>query len=255
MLSFKLWATDIKMAKFQKFADEIVGNNIEDFFSAEQISENRSGLHYLESGNERQNYQRKIWVDYINLNFEIERLNNVEVYFSIKHIPHHYKDGGISNLEYYNYHYEHFRIKSISIIDYLVLLINHCLQLGIPTRKCNVYSITENTILKSSDLIKSLKKFDDEFIQLRSDRNKIIHEGSIEPDSLVQLNSIIMTHETFNMNPDAEETLAESKIEMVNEAIKSFKKDIAMINKHVEIILNNLIPYIKKQVDIFKITE
>lgn len=243
------------MAKFQKFADEIVGDNIDEFISGEQVSLNRSGFLNLEVGTVRQNYQRKILVDYINLNFEIERLNNVEVYFSIKHIPNHYKRGGISNLEYYNYHYEHFRIKSISIIDYLVLFINHCLQLGIPTRKCNLYNITENTILKSSDLIQSLKNFDSEFSQMRSDRNKIIHEGNFEPNSLVQLNKIIMTHETFNMNPDAEETLDESKVEKASEAIECFKTDIAMINNHVEIILNNLIPYIKKQCDIFNLTE
>lgn len=241
------------MRKYKRFEEEIVGDNIDEFFSAEQIRENNE-ISFFQSGTLRENYLRRIWSDYINLTWEIDRLKNVEVYFSVNEIPQHYVNGGVSNLEYYNYHYEHFRIKSISIVDYLVLFINHCLQLGIPSRKCNVFSITENTILKASELVQRLKDFDKDIAELRSDRNKIIHEGTFEPLSLVSLNDVILAYEENFIDED-DLALAKLKEEQVEKAIKHFNSDIKMINDHVEIILNNLIPYIKKQVEIFKLSK
>lgn len=242
------------MHKFKKFEEEIVGDNIEDFFHPEQIRENNSGLTFHESGTPRQNYLRKIWTNYINLKWELERLNNVEVYFSIDKIPEHYTEGGIHNLEYYNYHYEHFRIKSISIVDYLVLFINHCLQMGIPVRKCNVFSITENTNIKDSELVQSLKDFENDISVLRRDRNKIIHEGTFEPQSMVPLNDVIIEYEESFIDEDDVEQ-GELKKEEIIKAIAHLKKEIEMINGHVEKVLNNLIPHIKRQADIFKLVE
>lgn len=241
------------MLKFNRFEEEIVGDNINEFFSAKQIRENNE-VPYYQSGTPRENYLRKIWSDYINLTWEIDRLKNVEVYFSVNKIPQHYINGGVSNLEYYNYHYEHFRIKSISIVDYLVLFINHCLQLGIPSQRCNIHSITNNTILKASKLVQSINDFNKDIINLRFDRNKIIHEGTFEPLSLIPLNDIILTYEESFINED-DLIMAKLKKEEIDKAIKHFISDIKMINEHVELILNNLIPYIKKQVEIFKISE
>lgn len=182
------------MALFKKFEDEIVGDNIDDFFNPEKIRENNSELTFHDFGSPRLKYLKKIWTNYINLKWELERLKNVEVYFSIEKIPDHYSEGGINNLEYYNYHFEHFRIKSISIVDYLVLFINHCLQMGIPVKKCNIYSFTENTIVKDGDLVQSLKAFEKDISNLKKDRNKIIHEGTFEPQSMIPLNDVIVEY-------------------------------------------------------------
>lgn len=242
------------MLNFKKFEEEIVGDNIDDFIYPEQIRENNSDQTFHEFGNPRQKYLKRIWTNYINLKWELERLKNVEVYFSIEKIPDHYSEGGIHNLEYYNYHYEHFRIKSISILDYLVLFINHCLQMGIPTRKCNIYSFTENTIIKDSNLVQSLKDFDKDISNLRMDRNKIIHEGTFEPQSMVPLNDVILDYEENSIDDDDIEQ-GELKKDEIVKAISHFRNEIKMLNTHVEKVLNNLIPHIKKQVEIFKLDE
>jgi hypothetical protein len=242
------------MLKFKKFEDEIVGNNIEDFFFPEQIRENNSELSLYESCTPRENYLRRIWTSYINLSWELERLNNVNIYFSIDKIPEYYTQKGILNLEYYNYHYEYFRIKSVSILDYLVLFVNHCLQMGIPMKKCNIYSITENTNLKDSELAKSLNDFDKEISKLRIDRNKIIHEGTFEPESLRSLNDIIIEYEE-NCIHESDIAQGELKKDEIIKNIDQFNYEIKMINANVEIVLNCLIPHIKQQVNIFKLVE
>lgn len=240
------------MLKFKKFEEEIVGDNIDDFFHAQQIRENNSETSFYESITPKEKYLRKIWIKYINLNWEIERLNSVKVFFSINKIPDHYTQGGINNLEYYNYHYEYFRIKSISIIDYLVLFVNHCLKMGIPDRKCNVYSITENTNLKDSELVQCLIEFEKDISDLKKDRNKIIHEGTFESQTMAPLNDIILEYEE-NFIDEKNIEQGELKKEEITKIIEHFNLEIIMINAHVEKVLNALIPYIKKQVQIFKI--
>jgi hypothetical protein len=242
------------MTIFKKFEDEIVGDNIDDFFHPDVIRENNSDLTFHDFGSPSQKYLKRIWTNYINLKWELKRLHNVEIFFTIDKIPDHYNQGGIHNLEYYNYHYEHFRIKSISVVDYLLLFINHCLQIGIPLKKCNIYSITENTNIKNSDLVQSLKDFDQEISHLKTDRNKIIHEGTFEPQSMVPLNDLILEYEENVIDEDDIEK-GELKREEINKAITHFRNEINMINAHVEIVLNNLIPHIKKQVEIIKLTE
>lgn len=242
------------MPNYKKFEEEIVGDNIDDFFHHQQIRENNSDLTFHDFGTPRQKYLKRIWTNYINLKWELERLKNVEVYFSIEKIPDHYSEGGIHNLEYYNYHYEHFRIKSISIVDYLVLFINHCLQMGIPVRKCKVFSLTENTNIKDSDLVQSLKDFEKDISNLKKDRNMIIHEGTFEPQTMVPLNDVILDYEENFIDEDDIEQ-GELKKEEINKAIAHFRNEINMINAHVEKVLNNLIPHIKKQVEVFKLDE
>lgn len=239
---------------FKKFENEIVGDNIDDFFHPEEIRENNNDFTIHDFGSPRQKYLKRIWTNYINLKWELKRLQNVEVFFSIEKIPDHYKEGGVHNLEYYNYHYEYFRIKSISVVDYLFLFINHCLQMGIPLKKCNFYSITENTNIKNSDLVQSLKEFDQEISSLKTDRNKIIHEGTFEPQIMVPLNDLILEYEENVINEDDIEK-GDLKREEINKAIIHFRNEINMINAHVEKVLNNLIPHIKKQIEIFKLDE
>ena len=242
------------MLNFIKFEKEIVGDNVNDFIYPGQLRENNSNLRFHEFGTSKQKYLKRIWTNYLNLKWEIERLNFVEVYFSIEKIPEHYKEGGIHNLEYFNYHYEYFRIKSISIIDYFALFINHSLQLGIPVRRCNFHSIMENTNLNDTELLQCLKAFHSDISNLKKDRNKIIHEGNFEPQSMVPLNDVIIDYEEkFIEENDIEQ--GELKKEEISKAITHFRNEIKMIVDNMELVLNNLIPHIKRQVQIFNLEE
>ena len=192
--------------------------------------------------------------NYVNLKYEIGRLKNIVIYFSIDEIPKHYQLSGIHTLEYYNYHYERFRIKSISLVDYLLLFVNHCLQMGIPVNKCNIYSITDNTNLKNSDLVKSLKDFDSAIAKLRGDRNKIIHQGNFEPRSMTTLNDVILEQEE-NIIIEADIENGKLKSEEISKAIEHFEIEILMIKNHVEKVFNNLIPHINEQVEVLELRD
>jgi hypothetical protein len=241
------------MLEFEKFIQELLEAEEINYFLLDKDEDGKTIYPINQSDISRTNYLKNIWSNLRNLQWEITRLNDVEIYFSIDKIPVNHSNE-IYYLDYYRYHYEYFRIKSISILDYLILFINHCLQMGIVERKCNIYSITENTILKESSLVQNLKKFDQEILPLRKERNYIIHKGTFEPKFMESLNDIVIDIE-MNFVDKNETEKTELKKKEIKKAIEHFKNEIKMINRNVEKILNDLIPYIRKQNKFFKLSD
>ncbi|WP_272152103.1 Cthe_2314 family HEPN domain-containing protein [Tenacibaculum aiptasiae] len=207
-------------------------------------------------GSDKEKYLKEVFVNYMTIKNAIDNLKFIEIYLSIDPIPEHYLENGIDEIEYYRHHIESFHIKCASIIDYITLLLNHTLRLGIPKRKCNVYSITENTILKGSELITKLKALENEFKELKSNRNKIIHQGDFESESIKDIDSTLINGDgLFDFGEVLTEYLKNEKKEKILKTIENLNEQISKIEFHLGEILEQLTPYIQEKISHFEINE
>jgi hypothetical protein len=188
----------------------------------------------------------------------IESLRHINTYLSLDSIPSQLCADAHDELEYFRYHIENFHIRCVSILDYSAILINHCLKLGIPFRKCNPHSVSENTTWKNSLPVTLLKKFDEEFKEIKTDRNKIIHRGEFENDSLEALGSLIWDYPAINdIKNDAnwyKDELDQDKYwtqliqlhgkkEVLKNTLKIFNAQIKRIEYYIEEIVKSIMPY------------
>ncbi len=140
-------------------------------------------------------------------------------------------------------------------MDYTVHLINNALRLGIPSKKCNSYTITENTILKPLSIASKLKNFEAAFSQIKANRNKILHQGEFEFKSVEEIDSQIVRSDLFDYGEELTEYFNKGRREKIQETIKELKEEVDKVEFHIGEILEELTQFIDTQVKYFELEE
>lgn len=213
-------------------------------------------LPFNEIGSNKEKYLKKVYVYFQTVKESLDKLNNTLVYLTIDDVPEHYKTKDIEDIEFYRYHIENFHIRCISIIDYIALTVNHSLQLGIPIRKCNTYSITENTNVKNTQIASLLNAFEKEFHEMKTIRNKLIHQGTFNSEELSDIDSALVSPMTEEfMGQTLVDYLKEERTQKINNVVEKFKIQIDRMEYNVGEIVEQLKPLIEKQIKIFELSE
>lgn len=238
-----------------KFAIEIVGKHIKDFYVRHVKEAIEKQVDFSEYGTPKEVYLKEVFRLYMIIYEALDRLKYTEIYLSIGEVPGHFLSNGIKEIEYYRHHIEFFHIKCISIFDYSVNLLNHSLMLGIPIRKCNMHSITENTNLKGYPILDKLKKFNNEINKIKRDRNIIIHEGDFQSISLNEIDSKIISNDLLGFGDELSAYFNKEKENKIKETVSLIKKNIENIENHVNELCDDLIPIIDSQIVVFELFE
>ncbi len=199
-------------------------------------------------------YAKQIFYSFVDLCESINKLQQNVTFLSLTNIPAYYKKNGISEIDYYKYHFENHYIKIVSIIDYTTKFIHDVFRLDMPIRKINVYLIYENLNTKTSKPAKILKKFDEHFKEIKTNRNIIIHQGNFKSKEITTLDAHIISIEVkdeidkmiamnFKRKKNSELKNTIDKIKSDNESVMSFIIDI----------FDGLTPHFTKQYDILKL--
>ena len=149
------------------------------------------GKSHMDIGTPSQKYAKKIFFQYLDFASSVDILEEIPIFFSIPKIPSYYLKQGMSEIQYYKYHMENHYIKISSIIDFSAHFVNDVCRLGIPARKCNVFSVTENLNIVDTQVAETLKKFQSHFKDLKRKRNIIIHQGRDVNEEIKSLNETI----------------------------------------------------------------
>ena len=192
-------------------------------------------------------YLYQIFNNYVIIQNALSQLENIKNYLSTPNFSMLYKDSEIKELDFYEYHIENFHIKLVSIMDYVTILVNHSLRLGIPIKKCNVHSVSENTLYNKSPIIKKLKKFEQEFKDFKLSRNIIIHQGNFKSVLTEDLYSHIIIS-SFDFENDFEEKLQIDKRKKIIETIEVLNAEINKMEEYLGKIMNDLIPEIENKI-------
>lgn len=148
---------------------------------------------FMEIGTTSEVFAKKIFYSFLDLTTAIDNLKHVSTFFSIKSLPKYYEKNDISEIQYYKYHLENHYIRITSILDLTVNFINNIFRLGLPQKKCNVFSVLENLNIKGSPTEKALKSFENKLQHIKQKRNIIIHQGKLESEEIKSIDSTIFT--------------------------------------------------------------
>ena len=107
-----------------------------------------------------------------------------------------YREAGIVQSNYINYHYTKYAITVVTIMDVCLMLTNDTFRLGNPERLCYLENIIKNSWVTSSKVDKSLNKLSKIVEPWREPRNLFIHRGEqLRREKLVALEELELARE------------------------------------------------------------
>lgn len=201
-----------------------------------------TGENHLDIGTESEKFAKKILFSFIDFTKSLDLLEEIPVFLQIKSVPKFYLKNGISEINYYKYHLENHYIKITSILDYTAAFVNNVYRLGIPSRKCNIYALTENLNLKQTEVGKILHDFESHFKDIKRKRNLIIHEGKYENEQLKKLDSTLISDSFLKSEKILAEWFVERKKHELNKIISMLIDNQNSICEYLIKLLDNLLP-------------
>jgi len=180
-------------------------------------------------GTKKEKYIKNAFFSYYNIYESIKGLDKIIIFFSINPLPKCLISTSLSKIDYYQYHYEMHHIKISTIIDMCVNYINEIYRIGMPIKKCNVYSILENLNIKETQTAIELKNFNTHFQQLKKNRNLIIHQNCFKSKKIECLDNSILDYNFIS---------AETKKWFKKEIFENKKNVIKEMNNENEIVSN-----------------
>ena len=133
------------------------------------------GKPYSPSELERYSFAVMGWIHRIGNCFKA--LEHTRVYMQHFSSNKWYKEAGIVQGNYINYHYIKYAITVVTIVDVCLILTNDTFRLGNPERLCYPENITKNSWVTSSKVDKSLNKLQKIVEPWREPRNLFVHRG------------------------------------------------------------------------------
>jgi len=214
-----------------------------------------TGENHMDMGTDSQKFAKKVLFSFIDFTKSIDLLEEIPTFLLIKRIPKFYIDNGISEIGYYKYHLENHYIKITSILDYTAHFINTVYRLGIPSRKCNIYSITENLNLKGTNVGRILKDFESHFQDVKRKRNLVIHEGKYDNEQLNQLDSSLVPKELLKEDKILLDWFGSRKKQEVEKLVSMLISNNNSICEHLLKVFEQLVPVFFDSYNFLKLKE
>lgn len=199
-----------------------------------------TGESHFNIGTPSEKYAKKILFHFADLSNSLDSLELIPTFFSINKVPSYYLKNGIPEIDYYKYHLENHYIKISSTIDFSANFINEVYRLGIPTRKCNVYTILENLNTKDTESAVCLKKFERHFEKQKKVRNIIIHEGKHESEEIKSIDSSIMSKVFLGKEKILIDYFNTQKKLAISKVIEKIKQDNTDVSNYIKDIVESL---------------
>lgn len=222
-----------------KFFVEVFTIN-QKFTFTQMMTAAKTGESHLNIGTSSEKYAKKILFQFGDLLDSLDSLDLIPIFFSINKVSSSYLKKGVSEIEYYKYHLENHYIKISSIIDFSSNFINKVYRLGIPLKRCNVYTILENLNTKGTESAVLLKKFERHFEKQKKIRNIIIHEGKYESEEIKSIDSNIMSKIFLGKEKILIDYFNNQKQVAISKVIEKITQDNNDVSKFVSDIVESL---------------
>lgn len=170
-----------------------------------------------------------------------QQLNQIPVLISQHRQTVKMTEAGINRHSLIVYHLENYIVRTRSILDRALKLIDATFHLTNDSRNCRYEVITKNVKVKvssTSDVIKKLKNLVDRYSGVR---NEIVHEHSIKDDDLRRLEFWFLLERWERISPTGKSNIAKDQIkETIFEVLWFKKKELAAFNKELGEALSEL---------------
>lgn len=209
-------------------------------FLADHLINLKPGKEFTDSGSDYEVYLKRIWVDFNRISDSLENLDNTPKFLSVDPFPAELDKVGIDEFNYFKYHYEVLHIKIISVIEYCSYIINSVYRLGIPTRKCTIYSIFENRRTEKTKAAEYLKELNKTFENFRQVRNTMIHEGTFDIEKIESIDTSILKQDLVPILEPIKKWYEERKEKTKKEIRAEAERSIDLCGDLIVKILNAL---------------
>jgi hypothetical protein len=155
-----------------------------------------------------------------------------------------YKEAGIVQGNYINYHYTKYTTTVITIMDICLILTNDTFRLENPEKLCNIDNIAGNSWVISSNVSKTLNKLNKIVKPWREPRNLFVHRGwQMYRSKLTALEEYELSHE--KIKPELRISSQKIKSLYQSELLKIFNEfdevEPPLFNAVIE-LLSKLLP-------------
>jgi Cthe_2314-like HEPN len=159
---------------------------------------------------------------------------------------------GINRHSLIVYHVENYVIRTQSLLDRMLKLVNAVFHLTNAPRHCRYDVVTQNVKIQVSDIPESLKSLRKLLDRYSGVRNEIIHHHSIKEDALHRLDMFFLLERWERLDPKEKPSNISPLIKDTIFEILWFKKrDFLAFNKEIAasiaLILDKLAPYYARE--------
>jgi len=113
------------------------------------------------------------------------------------------KKAGINRYKHILYNLENHLIRTQSLFDRLLVLVNNTYRIGNPPKNCREHVILSNTYLQGTKVLKLLNELNKIMNATRGERNRIIHHKSYNDEELRRLELYYLLGEETDLKLDA----------------------------------------------------
>lgn len=129
---------------------------------------------------EEQKYDRIILTYITALISSIDRLERSQIFLRTIPIPREYREAGIYQQDWNEYHHAHYVITLVSLLDTALILTNFVFRLGKREINCKPDAIMKNPWVKKTDVRESLALIKKLITPDVDSRNKHVHRGEVQ---------------------------------------------------------------------------
>jgi hypothetical protein len=218
-------------------------------FAEENLEDVRTYMEKLLRGepyspSELEKYSFSLMKQKQRIRYCFESLEHTRVYMRHFRSNKWYREAGIVQGNYINYHYTKYAITVVTIVDVCLILTNDTFRLGNPERLCSLENITKNSWVTSSKVDKSLNKLSKIVEPWREPRNLFIHRGErLWRDRLIALEELELSQEKgklkHNIPPQKVKSLYQSEL---SEIFRKFDQVETPLFDAVIELLSKLLP-------------
>jgi|WetSurMetagenome_2_1015567.scaffolds.fasta_scaffold21540_2 hypothetical protein len=224
---------------------------IKDIYARQLIlyinTETRPDIPFNEYGNEKEKLLKKIFKRYTNLIGHCEKLVNITKYLDNKTIKEFCDSNEINEVDYYQYHFENFIIRLVSILDLCSKIGNELYELGISERDCNWYKFSHHSEIIGKKCCTIILSYSDYLSSLRLDRNLIVHTGGYESDKITTIESKIFDENLLSDQNIIKEWFDNQKNEEISRMVDFINNNIENALKYLFDFLDSMDPDLKNK--------
>lgn len=161
------------------------------------------------------------------------------------------KEAGITRASHVKYNIENFLIRTQSLHDRLLKLVNAVFHLGLSARDCKHDVVVKNLHVKVTEVPNRLHSLRKLFGRYQQDRNMIIHHESYSADDLRKLELYFLVQDKEDNSNDEVFLYATKSLtrKIVDQKIEEFDKFSEIVLQQIELLLDELKPIYENTAD------
>ena len=235
----------INNSKFTKLLTSVVKDIYAEHLRIFIDDEKKPDAEFNEYGNDRELLLKRIFIRFTNLSNHFEKLIHILKYIDEEFVTEFCENKELDEIDYYQYHFENFLVRLVSLLDLCAKIGNVLYKLEIPNQKCNWYKFVNHSEIVGKKCCTDLWSFANYLDTLKSDRHIIMHSGGFESEEISSIQSKIFNSDLIPIEDVLQDWFDTQKTEEISRLVDFMNNKIENALNHVFNFLDSMEPDLK----------